>query len=165
MNKQTVLYGWHKAANATMVEFAGWDMPLHYGSQITEHNIVRKTAGMFDVSHMGIIDIVGPDACKYLSVLLANNINKLFKPGTALYSCMLNDSGGVIDDLIVYFMQDEHFRLIVNASTVATDLAWMLSHSVKYNLEISLRDDLAIIAVQGPQSINKTIEALDLLVH
>ncbi len=161
MNKHTALFDMHKAANATMVEFAGWDMPLHYGSQIAEHKIVRTAAGMFDVSHMGIIDIVGADAREFLSILLANNIHKLTKPGTALYSCMLNDRGGIIDDLIVYYMQNEYFRLVVNASTVTTDLSWILSHASKYNIVISQRNNLAIIAVQGPLSIIKTISVME----
>jgi aminomethyltransferase len=108
-----------------MVDFGGWDMPINYGSQIEEHHAVRRDAGMFDVSHMTVVDLRGPRTREFLRFLLANDVDKLKKPGKALYSCMLNEQGGVIDDLIVYFIDESHFRIVVNASTRDKDLAWI----------------------------------------
>lgn len=139
-----------------MVDFAGWDMPLHYGSQLEEHRYVRQDAGVFDVSHMTIVDITGAQACDFLRYLLANDVGKLKTPGKALYSCMLNEAGGVIDDLIVYRLSEQRYRLVVNASTRAKDLAWINQHGAKFAAVITLRADLAILAVQGPNAIAKT---------
>ncbi len=151
---RTPLYESHAAAGAKLVDFGGWEMPLNYGSQIEEHHAVRRDAGMFDVSHMRPVDLEGPDARAFLRVLVANNIDKLTQPGKALYSCMLNDGGGVIDDLIVYFMRDEWFRVVVNASTADKDLAWMQRIATErgFNVRITSRTDLAMIAVQGPNA-------------
>ena len=151
--QRTALYGEHCALNARMVDFGGWEMPLHYGSQIGEHHHVRRNAGMFDVSHMLSVDIRGPDAQKFLRRLLANDVARLKIAGRALYSCMLNESGGVIDDLIVYLMGDDHYRLVVNASTAAGDLAWIeqqRSRQSPGSIEVVPRYDLSMIAVQGP---------------
>lgn len=164
MAKRTPLYNEHSAANAVLMNFADWEMPLHYGSQIVEHNQVRTVAGMFDVSHMGIIDLKGPGCQQFLSIILANNINKLHDPGRALYSCMLNDTGGILDDLIAYYVGENYYRLVVNASCTAKDLAWLQQHSDKYNLEIKQRTDLAIIAVQGPAAIEGAATALGSIV-
>lgn len=161
MSKHTQLYAQHVAAGAVMVDFAGWEMPLNYGSQLIEHEQVRHSAGMFDVSHMGIVDITGEQSQEFLAVLLANDIYKLDKPGKALYSCMLNIDGGVIDDLIVYFIQNNNYRLIVNASTTAKDLNWIKQQAIQYQVEINLRTDLSIIAVQGPESIAKVCSIVD----
>jgi aminomethyltransferase len=155
MPKHTALYESHQQLTAHLVDFAGWDLPLHYGSQIIEHQQVREDAGMFDVSHMGIIDIQGLDAQLFLSYLLANNINKLKQPGQALYSCLLNESAGIIDDLIVYFLAPNVFRLVVNASRTAVDLAWIKQQAAKFSVEVRHRSDLGILAVQGPNSREK----------
>lgn len=150
--KQTPLYQQHLAAGARIVDFHGWMMPLHYGSQIDEHHAVRQHAGMFDVSHMTIIDLHGTRTREFLRFLLANDVAKLRQPGKALYSAMLNTAGGVIDDLIVYFLAEEKFRLVVNSATRSKDLAWIEQHANPYQVELTLRDDLALIAVQGPQA-------------
>jgi aminomethyltransferase len=147
----------HVAAGAKIVDFGGWDMPLAYGSQIEEHHAVRRDAGMFDVSHMRPVDVAGPDARTFLRVLLANNIDKLTQPGKALYSCMLNDDGGVIDDLIVYLRHDDSFRVVVNASTADSDIAWMekMRDERRFDVTLAPRHDLAMIAVQGPNAREK----------
>lgn len=160
MIKRTPLYNKHHAHHAILMDFAGWEMPLHYGSQMIEHNHVRTVAGMFDVSHMGIIDIKGPAGKTFLSMLLANDIHKLKQPGRALYSCMLNEKGGILDDLIVYYIAENYYRLVVNAGCTTKDLEWLLKHADKYNLEITLRKDLAIIAIQGPAAIDQAASAL-----
>ena len=125
MTRKTILNESHRALGAKMVDFGGWDMPLNYGSQIEEHHAVRRDAGMFDVSHMTVVDCKGPRTREFLRHLLANNVDKLKQPGKALYSCMLNEEGGVIDDLIVYFVAEDFFRTVVNASTRDKDLAWI----------------------------------------
>lgn len=143
-----------------MVDFGGWDMPLHYGSQIEEHNQVRESAGMFDVSHMTIVDIEGDGAKPYLQHLLANDVNRLGSPGRALYTAMLNEQGGIIDDLIVY-LTDDGYRLVVNCGTREKDLAWMQKQATEFAVTILERPELAIIAVQGPDSLRKLIKILD----
>ena len=150
----TPLNAAHRALRARMVDFGGWDMPVNYGSQIEEHHAVRRDAGMFDVSHMLAIDLHGAGARDFLRGALANNTDKLREPGRALYSCMLNDAGGVIDDLIAYFFTDEYFRLVVNAGRADKDLAWLASLKQRFDaaLELRPRRDLAIIAVQGPNA-------------
>jgi len=156
MPLRTPLYESHLAAGARMVDFSGWEMPIHYGSQIEEHHAVRRDAGMFDVSHMCALDLVGPDATRWLRHLLANDVEKLTTPGKALYSCLLNESGGVIDDLIVYFFTKEHYRIVVNAGTADKDIAWMRTQLVGLNAGLTQRrsgpDALAMIAVQGPNA-------------
>ena len=153
--KQTPLYEQHQACGARMVDFHGWMMPLHYGSQIDEHHAVRQDAGMFDVSHMTIVDLRGERTREFLRILLANDVARLTQPGKALYSAMLNASGGVIDDLIVYFMTEEWFRLVVNSATRDKDLAWIGEHAQPFGVTLQERDDLALIAVQGPQAQQK----------
>jgi aminomethyltransferase len=138
-----------------MVDFAGWDMPLHYGSQMAEHRQVRAGAGMFDVSHMGIVDVSGADSAALLRHLLANDVAKLV-PGKALYSCLLNPGGGVMDDLIAYALGNGAFRLVVNAATTEKDLAWLQRHLGARRVETALRRDLAMIAIQGPEARQKT---------
>ena len=152
MGHRTPLYEAHLDAGAKMVDFAGWDMPIHYGSQIEEHHAVRNTAGMFDVSHMTIVDLHGEHTRAFLKHLVANNVDKLQDSGKALYSCMLNEQGGVIDDLIVYFMHDSWFRMVVNAATRDKDLAWIREHAAHYDVVVSERAELAMIAVQGPNA-------------
>lgn len=153
MLKQTPLYDVHCQMNAHMADFAGWNMPLHYGSQIEEHHAVRNHAGMFDVSHMGIVDISGVHAAEFLRYLLANDIARLKKAGQALYTCMLNGKGGVLDDLIVYRVESELYRIVCNAACFAKDLAWMHKQSSTFQIQIQPRPDLAILALQGPDTL------------
>lgn len=160
MGNRTALYEKHIEFNARMVNFGVWEMPLHYGSQLDEHHQVRHSAGMFDVSHMTIIDLQGQHALAYLQRLLANDVGKLNEPGKALYSCMLNERGGVIDDLIVYFLAADSYRIVVNAATRHKDLEWLQFHSEGYNVGLQERDDLAMIAVQGPQARNAVLDQL-----
>ena len=159
---QTVLHATHIAANARMVDFGGWDMPVNYGSQIEEHHAVRTDAGMFDVSHMRVVDITGDKVRDFLRFVLANNVDKLQTSGKALYSCMLRHDGGVIDDLIVYFFREDFFRLVVNAGTADKDLEWLSAKNAEgeFGLSISPRTDFALIAVQGPNARAKAWAAL-----
>lgn len=143
-----------------MVDFTGWDMPINYGSQIDEHHLVRKDAGMFDVSHMTMVDIRGPKVRPFLSKLLANDVARLQQPGKALYSCMLNEQGGVIDDLITYFMAEDWFRLVVNAATRDKDMAWIRRQGKEFGVAIMEHPELALIAVQGPQARHKVLGLL-----
>lgn len=154
MGKQTALYAQHLQANAKIVDFGGWDMPIHYGSQIQEHQAVRHNAGVFDVSHMTIVEVRGIDACSYLQRLLANDVARLKEVGKALYSGMLNQSGGVIDDLIVYNMGG-WYRVISNCATREKDLEWMTAQSKGFEVTLTERPDLCILAVQGPNAIAK----------
>jgi aminomethyltransferase len=147
----------HRKAGARMVDFGGWDMPLHYGSQIEEHHAVRRDAGLFDVSHMQALDIEGPGAQSFLRSLLANDVAKLKDAGKALYSCMLNERGGVVDDLIVYRFADDSYRMVVNAGTAQKDLDWIERRRLAGDAPVVLRprNDLAIIAIQGPAARGK----------
>ena len=154
MLKTTPLNATHKAAGARMVDFGGWDMPVNYGSQIEEHHAVRRAAGLFDVSHMQAVEVEGPDARALLRRALANHVDKLKVPGKALYTCMLTQDGGVVDDLIVYFLAEQHFRIVVNAGTAAKDLEWLEGLRKQWNSSVTLkpRPDLAILAIQGPRA-------------
>jgi len=160
MSNKTVLFDKHVEYKGKIVDFAGWQMPVNYGSQIDEHHQVRTDAGMFDVSHMVIIDLQDGDIKGFLQYLLANDVAKLTDTGKALYSCMLNEQAGVIDDLIVYYMSDEWYRLVVNAGTREKDLAWINKHAAAFNVAVKERDDLAMIAVQGPNARAKAFEVL-----
>ena len=156
MGFKTALYATHQAMGGKLVDFGGWDMPLHYGSQIEEHNHVRTVSGMFDVSHMTVVDVKGEDAKAYLQYLLANDVTKIETiQGKALYSGMLNPEGGVIDDLIVYNMNG-WFRTVVNCGTREKDLAWMTKIAADFKVELIERDDLAMVAIQGPKAIELT---------
>lgn len=156
--KATPLNSAHRALGAKMVDFGGWDMPVNYGSQIEEHNAVRSDAGMFDVSHMCVVDVKGANTRAFLRGLLANNVDKLQVPGKALYSCMLNPEGGVIDDLIVYFLSEDWFRIVVNAGTADNDVAWMNGQNAATSSGVSItqrrdgNDPIALVAVQGPNA-------------
>jgi len=152
MGLKTPLYDKHVDANARIVDFGGWDMPLHYGSQKEEHHAVRQKAGVFDVSHMTIVDLSGERVRDFLQYLVANDVAKLEDYGKALYTCMLNPAGGVIDDLIIYFMGDTEYRLIVNAATREKDLAWIREQAAAFGVEVDERAELAMIAVQGPNA-------------
>jgi aminomethyltransferase len=155
MGRRTPLYDLHLAAGARMVDFGGWDMPVDYGSQIEEHHAVRRDAGMFDVSHMCAVDLRGAGVRALLRRLLANDVTRLTAPGKALYSCMLRPDGGVIDDLIAYYLDDKWFRLVVNAGTADKDLAWIREHAKQIGVAVVARFDLAMIAVQGPHARQK----------
>jgi len=152
MPKSTILNATHRARGARMVDFGGWDMPLNYGSQIDEHHRVRRDAGMFDVSHMTVVDLRGAEARPFLRRLIANSVDKLKLPGKALYACMLTPEGGVIDDLIVYFMAEDWFRVVVNAATRDKDLPWIESQAAPFGVAVQERPELSMIAVQGPNA-------------
>jgi len=152
MGNKTPLYECHLEMNGKIVDFSGWDMPIHYGSQLNEHKQVRAEAGMFDVSHMTVLDMQGDNVKGFLSTLLANDISRLTQPGKALYSCMLNENGGVIDDLITYYMNDTFYRTVVNAATRDKDIAWITKIAQEFDVTITERTDLAMIAVQGPKA-------------
>ena len=160
MGFKTPLFDTHVAAGARMVDFGGWDMPVNYGSQIEEHHAVRRDVGMFDVSHMLIADVIGPRSRDYLRYLLANDVAKLKDSGKALYSCMLNERGGVVDDLIAYFIDDTWMRVVVNAGTRDKDIAWLRRHVGNFGVEVKPRTDLAMIAVQGPNARTKAAPLL-----
>ncbi len=160
--KTTSLNRMHRNMNAKMVDFGGWDMPLHYGSQLDEHHKVRNDAGMFDVSHMLVVDIKGEGVRDFLRQLVANNVDKLTQPGKALYTCMLNPRGGIIDDLIIYFLSESWFRMVVNAGTADKDMSWVQVRRDELvpGLEITPRRDLAMIAVQGPNARSKVWQVI-----
>lgn len=164
MTRQTVLYDKHVEYKGKIVDFAGWSMPVNYGSQIDEHHAVRKDAGMFDVSHMVIIDLLpendSANIKAFLQHLLANDVARLAQRGKALYSCMLNKDGGVIDDLIVYYLDENWYRVVVNAGTREKDLAWFDKHAAEFSVQVKERDDLAMIAVQGPMAREKALQVL-----
>ncbi|MCI9874224.1 glycine cleavage system aminomethyltransferase GcvT [Pseudomonas atacamensis] len=157
MGQRTPLYDLHLALGAKMVDFGGWDMPLHYGSQVEEHHEVRRDCGVFDVSHMTVIDVTGAQAKAWLQHLLANDVERLHRPGRALYSTMLNERGGIVDDMIVYRL-DDAYRLVFNASTRDQDLAWMSAQLGVYDVQLHERAELAMLAIQGPQARHKIAE-------
>jgi len=157
MGQRTPLYDLHLALGAKMVDFGGWDMPLHYGSQVEEHHQVRRDCGVFDVSHMTVIDVAGSQAKAWLQYLLANDVERLGSPGRALYSAMLNEQGGVVDDMIVY-RTDSGYRLVVNAATRDQDLAWMNAQLGGFDVQLLERPELAMLAIQGPQARHRISE-------
>ena len=161
MGKKTPKHHKHVEAGARIVDFGGWDMPLHYGSQKEEHHAVRQKAGMFDVSHMTIVDIRGERVREFLRYLLANDVAKLEDPGKALYTCMLNEDGGVIDDLIVYYINDQDYRMVVNAATREKDLAWIKQQAAAFDVYVTERAELAMIAVQGPEARELAAPCID----
>ncbi|WCD80702.1 glycine cleavage system aminomethyltransferase GcvT [Pseudomonas sp. TUM22785] len=157
MGQRTPLYDLHLALGAKMVDFGGWDMPLHYGSQVDEHHQVRTDCGVFDVSHMTVVDVAGSQAQAYLQRLLSNDVERLKTPGKALYSAMLNERGGVVDDLIVY-LTTSGYRLVVNAATRDKDLAWMHQQADGFDVRLDERSELAMLAIQGPAARHRTAE-------
>jgi aminomethyltransferase len=161
MTRKTPLFDQHVAAGARIVDFGGWDMPLHYGSQKEEHHAVRQHAGVFDVSHMTVVDLSGDRVGEFLRRLLANDVARLTESGKALYTCMLNEQGGVIDDLIVYFIDDTHYRLVVNAATREKDLAWIRKQAEAFGVKVSDRAELAMLAVQGPKARELAAPCID----
>jgi aminomethyltransferase len=160
MGRKTPLFELHQELGARVVDFGGWDMPVQYSSQITEHHAVRRASGVFDVSHMCPIDLKGTRVREFLQHLLANDVAKLTRPGKALYSCMLNEAGGVLDDLIVYFLTDTWFRLVVNAGTRDKDLVWIRQQSAQFDVTVTELTDLAMLAIQGPEARAKTASLL-----
>ncbi|MGC8516915.1 MAG: glycine cleavage system aminomethyltransferase GcvT [Steroidobacteraceae bacterium] len=152
MARRTPLFALHQSAGARIVDFGGWDMPLQYGSLLAEHHAVRRAAGLFDVSHMCVVDLEGEGVRPFLLKIFANDVGKLTAPGKALYGCLLNERGGVIDDLIVYYLSEQWFRVVVNAGTRDKDLAWIRRHAEPYGLRVRERTDLAMLAVQGPEA-------------
>ena len=161
MGSKTPLFDKHNEAGARIVDFGGWDMPLHYGSQMEEHHAVRQNAGVFDVSHMTIVDLSGERVRAFLQYLVANDVAKLKDYGKALYTCMLNAEGGVIDDLIIYFMGDTDYRLIVNAATRDKDLAWIREQAAAFDVAVEERAELAMVAVQGPNARKLAAPCID----
>jgi aminomethyltransferase len=154
------LFKLHQELGARMVDFGGWDMPVQYGSQIGEHHAVRRAAGVFDVSHMSIVDLTGARVRAFLQQLLANDVAKLNTRGKALYSCMLNEAGGVLDDLIAYYLEDSWYRLVANAGTRDKDLAWIRRHAERFGVQVRERSDLAMLAIQGPEARVKAVQLL-----
>ncbi|MDP5147906.1 glycine cleavage system aminomethyltransferase GcvT [Shewanella sp. ULN5] len=161
MASKTVLFNKHLESNAKMVDFHGWEMPINYGSQIEEHHAVRQDAGMFDVSHMTVVDVTGTDACAFLRKLLANDVAKLTVPGKALYGGMLDENAGIIDDLITYYLTDTHYRVVVNSATREKDLAWINKQAAAFDVTITERPELAMIAVQGPNAKAKAAKVFN----
>lgn len=161
MGNQTPLYNAHVRMGAKIVDFAGWEMPIQYGSMLEEHRTVRSAAGMFDVSHMTVIDLTGSQVRAFLKKLLANDVDRLQEAGKALYSCMLNAQGGVIDDLITYFINEDWFRLVVNAATRDKDLDWINQQAAAFDVTVTERPEMAMIAVQGPSARELTLKVLD----
>jgi aminomethyltransferase len=162
MPHRTPLYDLHLAAGARMTPFAGWDMPLHYGSQLEEHHAVRRDAGVFDVSHMSCVDVSGPNATAMLRAALANDVARLSEPGTALYTCMLNEAGGIVDDLIVTRTGDEAYRVVCNAGCAAKDLAWIEAAAARAGSpapRVTARRDVCLLAVQGPRAADRLVRA------
>jgi aminomethyltransferase len=160
VGRQTPLFSLHQELGARLVDFGGWDMPVQYGSQIGEHHAVRRAAGVFDVSHMCVIDLAGERVRGFLEQLLANDVGRLTVPGKALYSCLLKDSGGILDDLIVYYLGERSFRMVVNAGTRDKDLAWIRARAAAYGVTVTERTDLAMLAVQGPEARAKAAQLL-----
>ena len=160
MGRRTPLFGLHTDLGARIVDFGGWDMPVQYSSQIGEHHAVRRSAGVFDVSHMCVVDLHGEKVRPFLQKLLANDVGRLHEAGKALYSCMLNENGGVIDDLIVYYLTPDWFRVVVNAGTRDKDLSWIRKHAAEFGVQVTERTDLAMLAIQGPEARSKLAKLL-----
>jgi len=160
MSQKTILFSKHQQYGGKIVDFAGWQMPINYGSQIEEHHQVRNDAGMFDVSHMVVVDLRGDKVIPFLQYILANDVAKLKTSGKALYSALLNEQGTVIDDLIVYYMNDSWFRMVVNAGTREKDLAWIGKQATAFDVDVNERAELAMVALQGPNAIEKALNVL-----
>lgn len=159
--RKTPLFEQHQALNGKLVDFGGWSLPVNYGSQIDEHNAVRTGCGMFDVSHMTVSDLKGENVLDMLQKVLANDILKTKRiSGKAIYSCMLNESGGVIDDLIAYYIDDNHCRLVTNAATNQKDMEWLNKHAQEFDVDFKERPELALIAIQGPDALELCTKVL-----
>lgn len=160
MIAKTPLHASHLSIGAKMVDFHGWEMPLHYGSQLDEHHSVRQHAGMFDVSHMTVVDVLGAGGRQFLRKLLTNDVDLLEHTGRALYSCMCNEHGGIIDDLIAYQRASDNYRIVLNSATRTRDLAWIRSKSEGFAVGLQERNELAMLAVQGPDAVTRTMSIL-----
>lgn len=148
--KRTPLYEQHVEAKAKLIDFGGWEMPVQYAGVIEEHNTVRTKAGLFDVSHMGEIDIQGPEALNLVNHLITNDVNRI-ADGQILYSPMCYPDGGIVDDLLVYRFNNEHFYLVINASNTDKDFAWMLEQAEGFKAEVkNVSEQTAQLALQGP---------------
>jgi len=158
--KRTKFYNIHKKLGAKIVEFAGFEMPIQYSSIIAEHNAVRNSVGVFDVSHMGEVFVKGEKALDFVQHITVNDASKLF-PGRVQYSAMCYENGGIVDDLLVYRISSDKFMLVINASNIDKDFEWMQSNN-KFGVDLkNLSDDYSLLAVQGPNSL-KTLQKLAL---
>ena len=152
--RRTPLYDRHVALGARMVPFAGWEMPVQYEGVIQEHQAVRTDAGVFDVSHMGELEVEGPTARGLLQATLSNDIDKL-QPGQAQYSLITNESGGIVDDVIVYRLESHRYLVVANASNREVDFAWLKEHELRGSDVRDVSDEYALLAVQGPRALER----------
>ncbi len=150
--RKTCLHDKHVGLGAQMSPFGGFDMPIQYSGIVEEHNAVRNNCGVFDVSHMGEVLVTGPEAEKYVNYIFSNDVEGL-PDGGILYGMMLNHNGGVVDDLLVYKRGENHFLLVINASNIAKDVAWIEEQAKNFNVDIkNISDETGEIAVQGPEA-------------
>ena len=156
MNK-TPLNKSHIELGAKMVNFSNWEMPISYSSLIEEHNAVRNTVGIFDVSHMSVFDFDGDNQVAFFEKIFANDIKKIYKDNKAIYGALLNEEGGILDDLIIYHANNK-FRLVSNCSTREQNRQWFEKHAVEFGVKVLERSDMGILAIQGPDALNKILE-------
>ena len=156
MNK-TPLNKSHIELGAKMVNFSNWEMPISYSSLIEEHNAVRNTVGIFDVSHMSVFDFDGDNQVAFFEKIFANDIKKIYKDNKAIYGALLNEEGGILDDLIIYHANNK-FRLVSNCSTREQNRQWFEKHAVEFGVKVMERSDMGILAIQGPDALNKILE-------
>ncbi len=160
MLQQTALHSWHAQHGAKLVPFAGFDMPLHYGSQLDEHQMVRKKAGLFDVSHMQLTHLAGDNVTEMLRYLLSQDVAAL-AANQASYGCLLNARGGIIDDVIVYRLAENQYWMVSNAATKTKVMPWLKQHAENFSVTLASLDDYSLIAIQGPEAIEKTAALFD----
>ena len=153
MNK-TPLHNAHIQLGAKMVNFSNWEMPISYSSLIEEHNAVRTSAGIFDVSHMSVFDFDGDNQVAFFKKIFANDIKKIYKDNKAIYGALLNEEGGILDDLIIYHANNK-FRLVSNCSTREQNKQWLEKHALEFGVKVMERSDMGILAIQGPDALNK----------
>ena len=156
MNK-TPLNKSHIELGAKMVNFSNWEMPISYSSLIEEHNAVRNTVGIFDVSHMSVFDFDGDNQVAFFEKIFANDIKKIYKDNKAIYGALLNEEGGILDDLIIYHANNK-FRLVSNCSTREQNRQWFEKHAVEFGVKVMERSDMGILAIQGPDALNKILK-------
>ena len=156
MNK-TPLHNAHIQLGAKMVNFSNWEMPISYSSLIKEHNAVRNAAGIFDVSHMSVFDFDGGNQIAFFKKIFANDIKKIYKDNKAIYGALLNEEGGILDDLIIYHANNK-FRLVSNCSTREQNKQWLEKYAVEFGVKVMERSDMGILAIQGPDALNKILE-------
>jgi len=162
--KKTYLNEFHSTHDGNLVDFSGWEMPINYGSQINEHNEVRTNVGIFDVSHMAVFDFSGDNQVEFLKKLLPNDVTKILNSKRALYSPLLNENGGILDDLIVYHTGNNHFRIISNCATRQQNNDWFNEKAKQFEVKVNFQENASIIAIQGPNSdeVLSTLYSLDL---